>query len=190
MWNMSIPKRALFTIGTIAPALLFGVVIAMHSPISAAPTPLNIAKTSLTELAEPTTPDDSLAPSDNASTTQPTDHTGTPTDARSATSDGQDQTRPDADSDPAPPTDPPASVGATDAEVTDWSDAVPTDSLFSSGGVPQPTVVNYRYCIWTYSDGSTQQQVYQTKYATAPGAAIAISSISYASFDCTVATAP
>lgn len=76
---------------------------------------------------------------------------------------------------------------AVSAHVSGWSDPQPTDSKFSIGQDPLPTIVQYRYCLWTYSDGSTQQQVYQTKYSTTSGNDGMMADPAY---DCTVDNAP
>jgi hypothetical protein len=79
------------------------------------------------------------------------------------------------------------STDATDATATAWSDPVTTDSRFGTKSGPLPTVVSYHSCIWTYSDGSTQQQIYATKYATVSGG---MSSLVDPTYDCLIATAP
>lgn len=95
-------------------------------------------------------------------------------------------------SDPTPPP-----VTAVSAAISGWSTPVPTDSKFGlqcvnlsqcqPGTTQLPTVITSRYCIWTYSDGSTQQQVYDSKYSTLSGSQVIYNESTY---DCTVANAP
>src|SRR5579863_3322578 len=163
MWTMTTPKRALFTLGTIAPALLLGIVITSHGPLSTAPTPLDATKSSLTQTVDPAPTDDSSAPSSDATTPPaPTDQASAPTDDQSAAPSGQQQVQTDTGTDPTPPADPPAAPVATSAALSDWTAPVPgTRPNATAGGM-----VQYRYCVYTYSDGSTQEQLYQTKYTS------------------------
>lgn len=102
-----------------------------------------------------------------------------------------EQTPPLSDQQPdqvnTPEADVPNSVVATGVTLTGWSDPESTDSKFSICTTPLLTVVRYRYCTWTYSDGSTQQQTYITKYSTVSGSQVVRSD---PGFDCTVSNAP
>ena len=170
-------KRPLITLATAIPALLVGMIIASHPAPVSKPAAVDFRNTDLTvDDPAPADPKTDPAPS------EPTPSEPVPTD---------EQTPSLSDQQPAqvntPEVDFPDLVVATDATLTGWSDPQPTDSKFSVGTTPSPTVVQYRYCVWTYSDGSTQQQTYSTRYSNASG------SLSYETgpdFDCTLSTAP
>jgi len=174
---MKIPKHVSLTTGTLVLAILLGVVIASHNP-APQPTHVDFNETGITQPAEP-------APAE----TTPAAATSITTPAVQAQAASADTTPPSvpAQNDPTPPADPPAPVVAVSAAVSDWSDPVPTDSRFGIGTNPLPTVVRYRYCLWTYSDGSTQKRTYAAKYSTVSGG---MSYLDDPTYDCTVATAP
>jgi hypothetical protein len=80
-----------------------------------------------------------------------------------------------------PPASGTSAVVAVSASLSDWTAPV-SDTRPNS--VPGGTV-QYRYCTWTYSEGSTKQKLYQDWYHW-PG----VSSMADPTYDCTVANAP
>lgn len=104
---------------------------------------------------------------------------------------------------PATPATPPAPqknstpIIALSAVLSDWTQPQPTDSKFGlgcrdtsrcpGGYTAYPTFVQYRYCIWTYSDNSTQQKLYEDWYWS-PNTSMQI--IPEPLIDCTITNAP
>jgi hypothetical protein len=172
---MTLPKQPLITLSATVSAILVGLILGSHL-ITAKPT-VTLHPSSITILSDPAPAD----PVTTDPTTPPADSTQPAAPANTQTTNTSTQT------DTTPPPDTPATVVAVSATVTDWGNPEPTTSLWSVDGTPLPTVVQHRYCVWTYSDDSTQQQLYASKYSTVNGTA---STIVDPTFDCTVATAP
>lgn len=85
------------------------------------------------------------------SSTSPSDSSSSPTTSSATTSSTTSQTQ--APSPPAP------SVTAVSATLSDWTAPVPG----LSGSAIEPSTVQYQYCTYAYSDGTTQNVLHDTK---------------------------
>jgi cytoskeletal protein RodZ len=190
------PKTVSVSLASVGVAFLSGMALTAHPVLPAQRiTGLKTTTSTTTAVAgtvtDPTAPTPSPSPADTTSSA-PTAPAADPSTTTTSSSSAPANTTPPADPTPAAP-----AVTAVSAAVTGWSDPQPTDSKFGlgcpdlsrcpSGYTPSPTVVSYRYCIWTYSDGSTRQQEYETKYSTVSGD---MSVVDDPALDCTVANAP
>lgn len=196
------PKTAAISLASLGVAFIGGMALvglmARQQPTASHPqtfTPSAATSTpqSSDTAAAPDTASAPAAPSTTTTSTDPSTVSGTNTSASGTSTSGTTSTTTTTtQSDPTPPL-----VTAISAAISGWSAPVPTDSKFGlqctnpsqcqPGTTQLPTVILYRYCIWTYSDGSTQQQTYDSKYSTLSGDKVIYNESTY---DCTVANAP
>jgi hypothetical protein len=189
MQAMRIPKQAFLTIGIAASTSLLITGIALHRS-SPKPAHLSLNKSSIIQ-PDKETASVAPTPTEPATLGSSTTTTQSNTNQPKPPAPSNDQTPPNNKPNDIPP------ITAVNATFTGWTDPQPTESKFGlgcedlskcpNGYTPFPTVVQYRYCIWTYTDGSTQQRVYQTWFHTVGGGmAIGPDSV----IDCTIAAAP
>lgn len=199
--QIDVPKQAMITPVLIVFSVLVGMAIASHGSVPPKRNAVNFKSAGASQHSSP------------APAVQSTRHGSAPQVAADSTtaplisskSSGSSGAAPVSESQPSAPAPQPtshiAAVIAVNAIITDWSDPQPTDSKFglgcrdSSGSctpIAWPTVVQYRYCIWTYSDDSTRQRIYATQYSTVDGATGSVTGSAFIepTYDCTVANAP
>lgn len=162
---MHILKSALITAATVTPLVVIGLA-AEHLPAQPSKA-LSFHPSGLTTQSD----ESGSTPSAGSSEAPAVQDQSTP--SAPANNQIQAPAQQEADQQPA--------VTAVDTETSDWSAPIPNPN---PNATPNGTE-QYKYCVYTYSDGSTQQRVYQTKDSW-PG----ITSVTDPGFDCTVATAP
>lgn len=185
---MKLPKQALITIttaATIAPIALIAAVAAFYHPAPPSPSAVTV-KGASTTVRDSTTSTSTVHPSAPAEATSTTDSTTAPDRATSAHS-APANTNTVSDTSQTPSGESAPAVVAVSATLSDWSAPVPAPSITKPDGTEITYTVSYQYCVWTYSDGSTQKLVYATRHIPGPGG---IFSYNDPAYDCTVATAP
>lgn len=137
------------------------------------------ADTTATQSTSPAAPSIS-SPSSAAApvrVTQTTDSTALSTSPASDTTTGSAPVAPQSNTAPA--------ATAVSAELGDWSDPAP-----AGDGQPQGTTVQYVYCIWGYSDGSSQQAISKTLYTYPRHGSATVTAEQFGDVTCDVAHAP
>jgi cytoskeletal protein RodZ len=172
------PKTVSVSLASVGVAFLSGMALTAHPVLPAQRiTGLQTTTSTTTAVAgtvtDPTAPAPSPSPADTTSSA-PTAPAADPSTTTTSASSAPADTTPPADPTPAAP-----AVTAVSAAVTGWSDPQPTDSKFGLG------CPDLSRC--PYSDGSTRQQEYETKYSTVSGG---MSFVDDPALDCTVANAP
>lgn len=175
------------SIAAVATAFVCGIAVTSHQQ-TVAPF-LGSYKAASTTTTDPSTTTAQVSTTAPTSTTTPSTTTTAPSTPLMTTSPSSSTSLSTGTSSTQTTTQP--AVTAISAQVTAWSNPVPAATPISA----TQTMVSYRYCVWTYSDGSTQQATYQTRYGTADPTAsnvttIGVSSVVDPTYDCTIASAP
>lgn len=168
------PKALSVSLTTIAVAFIGGMAFAAHPAV---PQPVTRFKT--TSAVAQGTSDPTVDPTVTLDPTTPTTTTASSTSTSSTSStSGSTATTTDTPQAPqAPASDPAPTVVAVSATVSDWSAVV----THADGSAEQD-----KYCVYTYSDDTTQQVLYENRISYAGGVRVLPEPL----FDCTLVNAP
>lgn len=174
------PKTAAVSFTSLALAFIGGMALVSHPAAQPVHTFKSAADTTTVQLATDPSSQTTTQTVPTTTTTDPnTSSSPTSTPSGTTTATDTSTTTTTSQSDPSAPAAP--AVVAVSAELSDWSAPEPSTDPNQLPG----TTFQTRYCRYTYSDGSTQQTLYQTTYTHDH-----VVAYTDPTFDCAVATAP